>query len=80
MRRAAMARRSPGEVRDAILGQLRGKRAGATIEEIHAAVEAKLGGAVARSSVRSYLNLNTGSSNSAFERIARGRYRLRKGS
>lgn len=71
-----MARRSPGQVRDAIVGHLRGRSQGATTKEIQAAVERKLGGEVAQSSVRSYLNLNT---DSLFERISRGRYRLRKG-
>ncbi len=67
-----MARR-PGEVRDAIIAYLR--TAGtATTADIHSAVEKKLGGTVARSSVRSYLRLNDGTK---FRREGRGRYRLR---
>ena len=73
-----MARRRPGQVRDSIIGFLEGRPQGATIQEIHKAVEEKLGSTVARSSVRSYLNLNTGSSDSLFDRTSPGRYRLRK--
>jgi hypothetical protein len=73
-----MTRRSPGQVRDAITAFLRNKPEGATTAEIYAAVERRLAGTVARSSVRSYLNLNTTNSKSLFERVARGRYRLRK--
>jgi hypothetical protein len=68
-----MAQRSPGEVRDAILGHLR-KAGTATVNDIHAAVEKKLGGTVAQSSVRSYLGLNA---DKTFERVGRGKYRLR---
>lgn len=71
-----MARRKPGEVRDAIIGYLRARKDPASVGDIHAAVEKRLGGEVARSSVRSYLGLNEGSE---FERVARGRYRLRRG-
>lgn len=46
---------------------------GATTKEIYAAVTGSLG-TVAKSSVRSYLNINT---QTTFDRIARGRYRLR---
>jgi len=69
-----MARRRPGEVRDAIIDYLRAVKRAASVDEIHAAVEKRLDGKVARSSVRSYLGLNEGRT---FERIGRGSYRLR---
>lgn len=46
---------------------------GATIAEIQIAVEARLGGTVAPSSVRASLNKNEGK---LFKRIVLGRYRL----
>lgn len=67
-------RRRPGEVRDAIVGYLQGRKGGATTAEIRAAVASQLGGPVPASSVRSYLRLNAGE---VFERTSRGRYRLR---
>lgn len=63
----------PGEVRDAIVGYLAERPAGATIAEIHQAVSARLNTTVAPSSVRSYLRLN---SRTLFERTLRGQYRL----
>lgn len=63
----------PGEVRDAIfaffeeLGD-----AEASIREIVASVEQRLGRTVAQSSVRSYLRLNP----ELFERVSWGRYRM----
>jgi hypothetical protein len=73
------ARRAPGEVRDAILAALsRDKGAGMSVREIHAAAERSLGGPVARSSVRSYLLLNTDQHPARFERVGRGQYRLKK--
>ncbi len=68
-----MPRRPPGQVRDAIMGFFTAHRGEATIDEIHMAVNDSLGEAVARSSVRSYLNINTPS---RFVRTERGRYRL----
>ena len=70
-----MARR-PGEVRDAIVGYLRTHKGAAKVSDIHAAVEKKLGGEVPRSSVRSYLRLNSGRGR-MFENTGRGEYRLR---
>lgn len=67
----ATKRRPPGQVRDAILETLRDGRP-ASIDEIHAAVSAKLG-PVARSSVRSYLRLN---SPKTFQRVGKGTYRF----
>lgn len=68
-------RRSPGVVRDAIITYLSLRDGDASIEEIHAAVEEALGGGLAASSVRSYLNLNV---DHYFLRTARGRYRIKK--
>jgi site-specific DNA-methyltransferase (adenine-specific) len=67
--------RSPGTVRDAILGylsQVEGHEA--SIKDIRAALSDKLG-KVSASSIRSYLNLNVPE---IFERTGRGRYRLKK--
>ncbi|MEV0343664.1 hypothetical protein AB0H49_32090 [Nocardia sp. NPDC050713] len=64
----------PGAVRDAILEALRGSK-GLSVAEIHSAVVESLGREVPRSSVRSYLNLNTPE---VFERVGRGAYRLAK--
>jgi hypothetical protein len=75
MGRVEMTRRTPGSVRDAIIAYLRTKPEGARTNEIHAAVEKRLGGDVSRSSVRSYLGLNEGET---FQRVGRGHYRLRK--
>lgn len=71
-------RRAPGEVRDAIVAVLRNRKKPATVREIHAAVEKRLGGTVAPSSVRSYLQLGTDSSPHLFARVQRGQYRLAK--
>ena len=46
-----------------------------SVKEIHAAVEARLGTTVAESSVRSYLNLNTGPAKQ-FRRVQRGVYQI----
>jgi hypothetical protein len=64
--------RPPGEVRDAIIDYLRGKRS-ATVDEIFEGVSSRLHGTVPRSSVRSYLQLNEGKK---FVRVQRGVYRL----
>ena len=67
--------RAPGKIRDAILSYLAetpGEEA--SVAEIAAAVTQKLG-EVPASSIRSYLNLNVPEQ---FERIGRGRYRLKK--
>lgn len=69
----ATTKRQPGEVRDAIMAFLSGKKEGASVAEIVAGVEARIG-PVARSSVRSYLQLNAGR---VFERLHPGVYRIR---
>ena len=67
------AKRRPGEVRDAILSVLTARPAGAPLYTIEQHV-ADLIGHAARSSVRSYLRLNTPST---FIRTARGHYGLK---
>ena len=59
-----------GSVANAIIEFLRNHDGDAKPQEIHAAIEAKLG-KVAQTSVRSYLRLNTPEK---FERTAYGRY------
>lgn len=65
-------RRRPGEVRDAIVEVLDGRKAGATVQEITSEV-AGLIGDVPASSVRSYLRLNTPA---LFARMDRAQYVL----
>jgi site-specific DNA-methyltransferase (adenine-specific) len=65
---------APGSIRDSIIGYLTDLQADATVGEIHHAVSRQIG-AVAASSVRSYLNLNTPE---IFERASRGRYRVKQ--
>jgi site-specific DNA-methyltransferase (adenine-specific) len=67
--------RKPGEVRDSILRFMSQRPRGeASVAEIYQAVCADLGD-VPRSSVRSYLNLNTPS---MFRRMGRGSYQLKE--
>lgn len=63
---------SPGNVRDAVVNYLTALGRDASLQEITAAVSVQLG-AVAASSVRSYLNLNVPA---IFERPTRGRYMI----
>ena len=65
-------RRRPGEVRDAIVEVLEGRKGGATVQEISAGV-VELIGEVPPSSVRSYLQLNTPA---LFARMDRAQYVL----
>lgn len=67
-----MTRRRPGEVRDAIVGVLEGRREAASVQEISGEVS-RLIGTVSASSVRSYLQLNTPV---LFARTERGQYVL----
>lgn len=76
MAQRSSTRRAPGEVRDAIVTALRRSPKGASVREIHAAVEKNLGGPVAASSVRSYLQLGSDSSPRLFTRVSRGQYKL----
>ena len=64
---------APGNLRDFIIAHLLAVGGVATVAEIHGAVATQVG-AVAASSVRSYLNLNTPK---IFERTGRGCYRLK---
>lgn len=66
--------RAPGSIRDAIVEYLSATEKDATLAEIREAISRKLGD-VSPSSVRSYLNLNVPET---FERLGRGRYRLKK--
>ncbi len=68
-------RRRPGEVRDAVGHALASAGGPLSVKEIHAAVETRLGATIAKSSVRSYLNLNTGPTKQ-FSRVRRGVYEL----
>ena len=63
----------PGSIRDSICGYLQMIDGEASLDEICRAVTAQMG-ATSPSSVRSYLNLNVGTT---FERTGRGRYRLK---
>lgn len=67
-------KRKPGEVRDAIVSVLNNYPTGASIQEIESGVT-NLAGQVAKSSIRSYLRLNTPD---VFTRSERGRYQLRE--
>jgi hypothetical protein len=69
-------RRQPGTVRDAIMGYLARVDGDASITDIYTAVCNELGVNVPRSSVRSYLNINTPL---IFTRTARGHYRMARG-
>jgi hypothetical protein len=69
-----MARQKPGAVRDAILSYLDGKEA-AAVDEILVYARSVLGAELPASSVRSYLRLNTPE---IFERVAWGRYKLKR--
>jgi DNA modification methylase len=64
---------APGAIRDVVVTYLAALGAAASVADIQAAVRGRLGD-VPASSVRSYLNLNTPD---MFERVGRGRYRLR---
>lgn len=63
----------PGAIRDSIVDYLATLGSEATVAEIGQAVARQIG-AVAASSVRSYLNINAPE---IFERVGRGRYRLK---
>lgn len=71
----SQTRRPPGAIRDAILNYLHSAYPDPRhVRAIHAAVSETLGENVPKSSVRSYLNLNTPS---VFERTTRGYYKMR---
>ena len=66
-------RYSPGVVRDAIFQSLDALGGEASVKDIYGAVARRVGDDVPRSSVQSYLQLNTPE---PFEKVGRGRYRL----
>jgi len=66
-------RYDPGVVRDAILAFMRQEKRPVTVRELYEAADQAVGSEVPRSSIRSYLNINTPDK---FERVGRGRYRL----
>ena len=70
-----LGRLRPGEVRDGIERTLGAAAVPMSVRQIHASVEARLGKSVPESSVRSYLNLNSGP-DGQFERVRRGVYKL----
>jgi site-specific DNA-methyltransferase (adenine-specific) len=67
------SRHNPGIVRDAIRTSFVMLGGEASIKELHVAVESRLNEPVSRSSVQSYVQLN---SPDQFEKVSRGRYRL----
>jgi DNA modification methylase len=67
--------RAPGVIRDAIMEYFQVAGGEVSIAELCEGLRSKLGDDVAPSSVRSYLNLNVPKT---FERVGRGRYRLKK--
>lgn len=71
-----VTRQKPGTIRDAIFEVFKKEKRPMKMDEIVAAVEQSLGDSVARSSVRSYLNINV--TNGTFERVQRGTYRLKR--
>ena len=66
-------RRKPGAIRDAIVHVFGKEKRELSIAELHGEIEKLLGGSIAASSVRSYLNLNTPGQ---FIRTGHGKYRL----
>ncbi|WP_419837191.1 hypothetical protein [Candidatus Poriferisodalis sp.] len=71
-----VTRRRPGEVRDAIEEVLTLAAGPLHVSDIHERVEARLGGAVAASSIRSYLRLNA-HSDGRLAKVRHGVYTLR---
>ena len=71
--------RRPGWVVGALVQVLGGRGEPMRVREIHAAVEAMLGEAVAWSSVKGALASNVSGSSPRFVRVARGRYLLAGG-
>ncbi len=70
-----MSKLQPGQIRDGIIAYLTANdaREGVAYEDIAVHLDKALSQPVARSSVRSYLNINTPGK---FERVSPGRYRL----
>lgn len=66
-------RRKPGVIRDAIVSVFQKEKRELSTTEIYSGVNELLGGEIAQSSVRSYLNINTPGQ---FIRTSHGKYRL----
>jgi hypothetical protein len=69
-------RRKCGSVSSAIVDVLSAAESDLCIRDIQTSVEALLGSAVSRSSVKGYLHNRSRGRNPLFKRTARGRYRL----
>lgn len=76
-RRPRFKRRRVGQIRDAIADVLAEQNDGLRMREITAAVTAGLGEPVPPGTIKSCLSREAQSASGAFERIGRGRYRLR---
>jgi hypothetical protein len=74
---AALKRKS-SSVGDAVVSALAEADGDLRYCEIHLAVESVLGGPVSRSSVKNYLARGCDRPRAVFERVGRGRYRLRR--
>jgi hypothetical protein len=74
---AVIKRRRPGAVPKAVLRVLASMPEGLGIRDIHVGAEALLGESVPRSTVKSWLAENARSEDGVYERVGRGRYRLR---
>lgn len=70
-------RRRVGQLRGVIVAVLAEHNDGLRVRDIAVAVAAQLGEPVSRSSVKSCLSREVRNESGAFERIGRGRYRLR---
>jgi hypothetical protein len=69
-------RRKFGAVRDAIVNVLREAEGELRVCEIHARVEAHIGGPVSRGSVKAYMRIGCTRKAPLFEYLGGGRYRL----
>lgn len=70
-------RRKFGQVNELVIRVLKGELAGLSAKEAHSRVELLFGEPVSRSSVKNALARLSRGRNRPFERIARGRYKLR---
>lgn len=70
-----MTRAAPGAIRDVILAYMREAGDSVSLNELSQAVHGRLGPDVPTSSIRSYMSLDK---RGLFERVERGRYRLRQ--
>lgn len=77
-RRPRFKRRRVGQIRDVMADVLDEQKDGLRMREIAAAVAARLGEPIPPSTIKSCLSREAQSASGAFERIGRGRYRLRR--